>query len=356
MNENKFEQMVPLLEKTLGKKILFNQDALVQETESGQTYDAPLYIKILSIFGGLLGSLALLGFFGLSGLYESAAGLIVFGAASVVGSVFLNKVVDSLLLDTGSVSIYVIGYILLGLGLLDLNIDDNVVCLIFVLLAVTTALLSSSYVLIFISILIASGGLLAFGLINEVFNLIHAYIALFSVALTAYYSYEPKINSRYQRLINAGSAVRVGLNFSLIMGLIVVGIRGIAPLSYQYVWTSSIFTIACVIAVLARILKILNITDGRQRLFILIGATVVLIPTAISPAISGALLLMLLNYKINYKTGVFIGIIAFLFFISRFYYDLNFTLLTKSILLIMSGLAFMIFYFLLHKNFKNEAI
>ena len=46
-----------------------------------------------------------------------------------------------------------------------------------------------------------------------------------------------------------------------------------------------------------------------------------------------------------------------IYFISQYYYDLNFTLLTKSILLFSSGVLFLLLYLFTHKNLtQNEKI
>ena len=60
---------------------------------------------------------------------------------------------------------------------------------------------------------------------------------------------------------------------------------------------------------------------------------------------------------VNYKTGLVIGIISFIYFISQYYYDLNFTLLTKSIILFSSGIVFILFYLFTNKKLNtNEKI
>jgi len=82
-----------------------------------------------------------------------------------------------------------------------------------------------------------------------------------------------------------------------------------------------------------------------------------LLPTVLSPAISGAILIILLSFLVNYKTSLVIGIAAFIYFVSQYYYDLHFTLLTKSILLFSSGILFLGLYLLTHKKLtSNEKI
>jgi uncharacterized membrane protein len=102
---------------------------------------------------------------------------------------------------------------------------------------------------------------------------------------------------------------------------------------------------------------VLNITKTQHKTVIYIFTVLSLLPTALAPAILGAILIMLLSFSVNYKTGLVVGVIAFIYFVSQYYYDLNFTLLTKSILLFSSGVFFVALYLFTHKKLTtNEKI
>ena len=356
MRNPQLSKVIPQLEETLGRKIIYDEDAILHTMQSIRKSEAPLYIKVLSVLGGIFGALALLGFLILAGLYESEIAVLVLGALCIPASILINKSFDSLLPDTASVAIYLIGYSLLIYGLDALNMGENLISLLVIAAALATLINSNSLMLVFISILIVSGGLLSFAFINEAFGIIHGHVALLSVLLTGYFLKEPGLMRDFPRLVKFRSAVRSGLIFSLIMGLLVVGIRDISPLPYQYLWISSVFTILCTVAVLLDVLKLFKKLNTRHKILLCVGCVVVLIPTSFSPAISGSLLLILLNYKVSYRTGLFIGIISLVYFVCQFYYDLNLTLLNKAILMFTSGLIFIIFYYLLHKFTGNEEI
>ncbi len=87
-------------------------------------------------------------------------------------------------------------------------------------------------------------------------------------------------------------------------------------------------------------------------MIIYILSVLLLTSTLLSPAISGAFLIILVSVLVHYKTGLAIGILAFIYFIIQYYYDLNFTLLTKSILLMSSGVVFLAFYI----HFKKATV
>ena len=115
--------------------------------------------------------------------------------------------------------------------------------------------------------------------------------------------------------------------------------------------------IAAIIYLLFHLFEILNITKLQFKIGICILSIILLMPTALSPAISVGLLIILLSFLTNYGTGLMICIIAFIYFVSQYYYDLHFTLLTKSILMFSSGMLFIGLYLFIHKKLmRNEEV
>jgi uncharacterized membrane protein len=76
--------------------------------------------------------------------------------------------------------------------------------------------------------------------------------------------------------------------------------------------------------------------------------------TAMNPAISGSILVILLNFMANYKTGFVIGLLAFVYFVSQYYYDLSFSLLTKSYMMLVTGALFLILYLFVYKKLQSH--
>lgn len=342
------------VEHSLGTTLEYDQALLENELISRDKVVAPLYIKILSILGGFLSTLAFLGFLALAGLYDSEFGLVLFGVTFVIAALGFNKVVHSLLLDTASISVYVVGYAMLAFGLDQMGVDENIICIVFILSAILSLYVTENFILVFISVLIISGGFVFLIINGDGYNIIHFYNAVLSFSLTAFYLYEARLVSGTRNISQKYSAIRMGLIFSFIFGLILVGIRGITPLAYNYVWISSIFNILCLTLVILRTFVKFDSQQTKQKIIVVVTVVVMLLPTIFSPAISGAILLIILNYKVSYKAGVVIGVLAFIYFVSQFYYDLNLTLLVKSIILFVSGAMFLLFYFLLLKYFKSH--
>jgi uncharacterized membrane protein len=229
--------------------------------------------------------------------------------------------------------------------------------IIFIIIAFGSLWIVQNYILSFIAVLIINGSFLMLILSNNAYNLIHVQVAVLALAMVYFFLKEAQIiaaNNIFSKLYNP---VRTGIMFSFLAGLLLLGKRGVLPISPDYIWMSSIITIASIVYLISKIFNVLSITETRHKASIYLFVVLTLLPTALSPAISGAILIILLSFLVNYKTGLVIGIISFIYFISQYYYDLNFTLLTKSILLLASGVLFIALYLFTHKKLTtNEKI
>ncbi len=343
-----------------GNSFEFNEIEIEKEYLNSQKEKSSIAIKILSVIGGFLATLAFLGFLlftFLYDLYDSEAGFVITGLIFIGVAIWLNVAYKKLIVDTLSVSAYAIGLCLIAIGLAELEVGYNVICVIFMIISLLTIGITKNYILSFISILVINGCLIYLIIANSLYPLIHVYNAILLVLLTYVFLNEAKLLADKRFPPKLYNPLRIGLMFSLITGLVFVEKRGLFYFEIKHIWASSIITIPLTIYVISIIAKIIGITKNKSLYLIYTFSILFLIPTAMSPAISGALLIILLSFLVNYKTGLVIGIISFIYFISQYYYDLTFTLLTKSIILFVSGIVFLLLYVFTHKKLgQNEEV
>jgi len=343
-------------QKLENRPIQYDEDAIVsayQKDNEGQS----LPIKILSIFGGILASLAFLGFLMITGLYNSGVGLLVTGGLLIAGSILSIKVNDSIIIDTLRVSSYIIGFTLIGFGCEQLKLDENIISIIFIIIALSSLIITQNYILSFVSVIIINGSILALVLRNNAFNFIPIYISILALVMTYFFLKEANIITKSKVLSELYNPVKTGLIFSFLIALVFLGKKGIVTISLGYILYSSGILILAIVYLISILFNVLDVTQTREKINIYIFTILTLLPTALSPAISGAILVILLSFYVNYKTGFVLGIISFSYFIFQYYYDLNFTLLTKSILLFSSGLIFIALYlFSSKKLIVNEKV
>ena len=340
-----------------GSKFECNEKAIFNEYQIQGENKSSLAIKVLSIFGGFLATLAFLGFLAIAGLYDSGFGLLLFGIGFIILAIWLNKEYDKLIIDTFSISTYIIGFTLLAFGLTQLNVDENIIIILISIIAISSLFITQNYILSFISVLTIFGSFLTLIISNDLYNLIHLYIAVNTLVLTYFFLREANIISSNKKLAKLYNPVRIGLVFSLLFGLVAIGKRHLMPISQNYIWLSSVVMIFVIIYLVYIISKINEIESRKSKMLIYSLSCLMLVSTIFSPSISGAMIIVLLSFLVNYKTGLAIGIISLIYFISQYYYDLNFTLLTKSIILFSSGIVFLLFYLFTTKKLNsNEKI
>ncbi len=338
-------------------KVQYDLDAISATYQKHDHGHQSIAVKILSVVGGILASLAFIGFLFLVGLYDSEMGLLLLGIAAVAGSALLSKKADAIIVDTISVSFFLIGFTLMGLGLDRMQVNANIIFTVFIVIAFCSMVFVQTYVLSFVSLLIISGSVLTLILSNHQYNLVNVYVVVMALAMTYFFLNEATIVTSGKVLSKLYNPIRTGLVFSFLAGLVLAGEGGFVPVYFYYSWLSAIVIIAAVVYVVTILFKVLNIVNLQHKILLGVFTVLVLLPTLSSPAISGAILIILLSFFINDKTGLVLGIMAFIYFISRFYYDLNITLLTKSILLFSSGILFIIIYLFTHKKWiTNEKI
>ena len=332
---------------------LVQEDSLIADYEKSHKKHS-LAIKILSIFGGLLASLAFIGFIFMFGIFSSGLGLLILGTICLGFSTWINAIYDDFLLDTVSVSLLIISFLLIAFGFAMYNLNESTISGIILLLAVGVLALSKNFISTFISILLINGCLISLLLFNNADNFIHLYAVVLAILLVYTFLNEAKFITQSKKLNYLYNPLKSGLLVAFLATLIFLGKRGILYLNENLNWFSSVAIIALVLYLLFDLFPLLNISKVNQKIGIIFLCAVLLLPTGANPSIAGALLLLILCFKVNYKTGFVLSILSLIYFISQFYYDLTYSLLTKSVLLLSTGVLFLVLYFFVHKKLSDD--
>ena len=335
----------------------FDDEAILAEYKRQDDNQSSTAIKILTVVGGFFATLAFLGFLALADLFDSEIMILIIGLVLVVVSVLLNKKSDKLIFDTFSISTYILGGVLIVIGLTSLGLDENSTTIIAMLIAGVSLYLTQNYILSFISFLgISIGLLILLVFLNETYNLIHLYNTIIVLAMTYVFLFEAKIihfSSKLSRLYNP---LRVSLILSFLVGLFYLRTRHIHELPVNTIWFYAIVLFGILLFMISKILNLMEVTQLKTKIVVYTMSAVLLVVTTFSPSILGAILLVLLGFYVNSRFSFVVGILALIYFVSQYYYDLNYTLLTKSYILLVSGFLFIALYLFTSKAIKNEKI
>jgi uncharacterized membrane protein len=355
--EQEINKILETVQQATASTIVFNEQGILNEYKNQEDNQSSIAIKILSIVGGFIATLAFLGFLLLAGLNNSEIGLLLTGIFFIAISIILNRKSDKLIMDTFSISTYIIGVFLIVFGLGEMHVDENIVAILIMIIAISSLILTQNYILSFISILVISSSLLMLLVfLNNTPKMIHLYSILITLAMTYVFLYEAQIITWSKKLSRLYNPLRIGLIISFIFSLGYFGTKKIHGMPADFEWFFSLILFVILVYVISKILEVLKITSINTKIVVYVLSSIILVVTAFSPAILGSILLILLSFYVNYKFGLALGIIALIYFVGQYYYDLHFTLLTKSIMLFISGLLFIALYLFTTKSITNEKV
>lgn len=327
-------------------------DKSLETNQGNQT----LAIKILSIFGGILSSTTFFGFLLIAGLHKSNIALLIFGILAIALGVIIGKLFRQILWDTVSVFTFSIGFIMLAMALSEFHVDTQYISISCAVFSLVCLCLTPNYIISFVSTLILNGSILNFVLSTNQYDFIYIHVSLLAIILTYTFLQEARLLHISFKIKLPYHAIRMGLVLSFLIGLGLLRQDIFFTLSTSLTLSVSIVCMMAILYLSSKLLTTLHPSVIITRLAIYGLILLVLAPTVLFPGIVGSILLILLCFWVNYKTGFVMGIIALLYFVGQFYYDLNYTLLTKSVLLFLSGVVFLLFYLFISKRTNHEKI
>ena len=357
MDKFKLSKTQAQLAELSEEQLAYDQTAL-----DALTIDEPeqnsLTIKILSALGGVFGSLAFVGFMFIAGIYRSEISLAISGFIFLIMGIVIPRISRKIIWDTTSASFYLIGFFSLSFGVDALNLSTNMFIGLCMLIALLTIGIARNYLLTFLSVLTIIGLGVFWMEENNSSYLIHPYIIINSLLLGYLFMNEARLLLLRPYGFVLYYPLRTGLMFGLLF-LMLIGGSFIELISLQQHgnWSSSMVIILLVGYLFFRVAEILGVEKLWQKVLIALLVISLLSPTWFYVPIAFSLFVLLLSFYSNYRTGLILGFLSFIYFLSRFYYDLNYSLLNKSIILFGSGIFFLLIYLLFYKKLRtNEKI
>lgn len=304
------ESIIEALRAEYNETVVFEEkqmeEALVMEADK---YHG-LGIKALSIVGGFLSSSFFIGFLVMVMSNWSGA-LLVSGLLMIVGTVWIDRVSKSVVMDTISISAYLSANLMVGMAVYQLTKSDNTIAVVLLAISLMVPFLTSGYMLNFLSVLMIHGCLFALLNINDGKELIHLFLLLPAAGFTLLSLYEPRLLTRGVGVNVRFNPWRTGMLFSLI-----------AAVCYSA--------------------TVLFGGSGQNWVQVL------------SLPIWAALLVIFVSFYTGHKTGLVAGILLLIYAVGQYYYNLHFTLLVKSYMMLGTGALFLMAWFIFKKRRKHE--
>lgn len=328
-----------------------NSDIIKSVYEQAESEQSSFIVKIISIFGGIFATIAFLFFLGIAGLFDSKEAMIILGLICIVASIIMANKFNKIVLDTLSISLYLIGLAMFIFGMSSLELSTYLLCFITGCIGLTALHFTHNFILAFLSMSVVCGSLI-FIIFEDNFNLLPFITIVLLWLMMILFIIEAKILTMHNMMGRSYYAIRTSVMLAFLFCLYLFGVKGYFTDHQIGIWLPSAAIVSSTIFLIGYLIKYHQVKLTRDLPFIYILCLIILLPTIYAPSISGSLLVMLLCFYSNNKTGFVVSVISFLYFIGQYYYDLDFSLLTKSIFLMVSGSICFLLFFYLNKKYN----
>ena len=250
-----------------------------------------------------------------------------------------------------NITLYIAGCALIAYGL---NKSTNALFIALAITGIFTFFLSKGFILPFLSVIlfiISFLGELAY-LSSSIQLLQIAVVPVLAVFLFTNLYERNILTGLKENLVSKYTPFHSGLFVSCICLLAGLSVNYGIPAPY---WLLSIFIWIGILLIIQRIMPVMEVTNPVSQIGIGILCILICLPTMFAPYLSGSLLLILICFHYGYKAECAAALLLFIYAVSKYYYDLNLSLLVKSITLFFTGIIFMIaWYYFTQKRTKHE--
>jgi hypothetical protein len=307
--------------------------------------NAPWFIKVIAFFGAWFGSLLFLGFLALINILNSGESMIFLGGIfTSFGTALSYSNKENHLFESLSLSLSILGQILLAAGIGTNAEDFKTVCYVGIIIELLIYLFAQSYTHKFLSVILIPFCMLGIIWNSPVFEATNLLIGGLAVATVLLWIYELPLQIRFKN----HPYFYIPTAYGTVLGLLLILILSINNKFFEvniYHWyITTLFSFFSLIFLLYKSLyQDLRIS---KRLFLLIIAGIALIfsPTIQAPGIITSVLVVTLGFSKSNRMLLTIGIVFLATFLISFYYSLQQTLLVKSLILISTGILFLGIY------------
>ncbi|WP_044210601.1 DUF4401 domain-containing protein [Flammeovirga sp. OC4] len=352
---SKIQQFEAEYAQNNGGNSKINMQALGNELEK-ETISLSILMKVLIYLGGFFASSLFLIFIFILFFIAEADHIVI----SVLGFIFsgfgilIHRKANEIFPAAFSTFAFIIGQVTLTTGLVLAKTSDYLVIGILIALNTITIVLVKRYLFVFIATLVIGACCYALVFLLEAPILFHLLLLFYGVLITIIFTNEGRVYRLFRNDVQLINPLVEALLLVFFMGLplfLIQEDRFIIP--YEWVSTVGIAGLLTYFLLHSNKKQSLGLTSLKIILFVLIFS----MPTLFAPYIVGCFYLLILGIINNHKYLRGFGVITLIFSISRYYYDLELTLLEKSLSLMISGVMIIVLYwiFFFKKN-TNEKI
>ncbi len=353
-NNDNVEKYIQEIELKEGDGFNCFRNDIERELDRNVISKSVIIVKVVSIFGGILAGLLLLGFLFISGALKSDTSWILTGLVLIAFALFAEKnYKDSTWIDSFCLSFYGVGYGSFMMGVISVSSNDMLCWIAGAIVPAIIICFSRSYIVVFLSVIAVNICLLGLIITEELFLL----QVFYTMSIILLYTWLMLNEAKFYTKSSDSNLLYNPLNTGMFVSSIIL-LLGYALKSHyevqviDYSWILSISLWGAIYWLLPKIMEKLGQRSEKKKWQYYLISGLVLLPTMFAPAISGAFFLLLLSFYYNTKSQFICSIAMLIYVIIQYYYDLGFSLLIKSGILFFSGIMFLVLWVVFNKNKK----
>jgi uncharacterized membrane protein len=353
-----------LIEKiaiTEGEKFSCDHDKILSDLNHGYV-GSSIAVKILSVIGGVMATVFFTGFLLLLKIYESEQAMLLLGVILIGASIGITHLTKSVLMDTICVCTNLVGVVFFTSGSVMLTgsvLTESItgIASILIVLSVIIFITGKNSILKFLSILIINASMVAIIMHSRNLYLFTFFVCAVTLVFTFLSLYESKIIAASKFLNQSFSPLWMGILISFMAALYInqFDLIEFFRLPMIHFWMTPLIIIACVLILAIKLLNRFKV-EKQKQIWIYPLIIIPLLPGLLSPSLAGSFLILLLSFYMGHRLGFVIGLLMLIYSTFMFYYDLQLTLLIKSMILMLTGSLFLLAYWLFSRLFPTKIL
>lgn len=322
--------------------------------------ESPWFVKVLLGLSGWLAACFLLGFIGMGFefIFKSSAAAFIIGGMMIVGAFFLLRIRKNEFFEHLALAISLAGQCLVVWAIFEnFNLDENIAWMLVALLQVTLAVVMPNFVhRVFSSFNAAFAFSMALTIMGWPY--VFSGVVIFLAAWCWLNEFRYPGHMRRIRAIGYGQALAlILLECTAVFGYRTLGwiVSPRQSALWTKPWIGEILIGAGMLYVVWHLLRRYN--QGLSERISITALLGTLFLCAVSIEVQGitvGMAIMLLGFAGANRVLMGLGIVSLLFYISSYYYLFEATLLSKSLTLLVVGLALLIIRWLMHRILPQE--
>ena len=327
-------------------------EKLGEQLHQDKAHKYSLGIKLLAFAGALVGACMFLVFLFIADVIRSGQSLFTLGLVfwGVSLAMSYTKETKGLMYEPSLLVLNIFGKLLILFSETIFDYEHRTLGYFILFLAIEgiTLIISKNLITRFFAAVLLPCLLVGTFWKLEIYESIH-FVVGFTAWLCAWlWSEESFILSKYPRNISYFYPLGFGLAIALIIVLSTNVYREFSDTYFKHWWISSVLIWALLWQQVRYIVKLLQI-PSKWHILIYLALILLLSPTIFTPGVSFSLLIIVVGFRVGNVWLSTLGIIALFFFVNAFYYNLNLSLLLKSITLMIAGVLFIGLFFVIKK-------